>query len=114
MLTKEQIEASADWIASHQSAEGALPWWRGGKLDPWDHVHSAMGLTVAGRIDEAKHAYRYLEATQTAAGGWYAWREDGKVTNRTQETNHAAYPATGIWQLYLATSDEAFLAEMWP
>jgi hypothetical protein len=114
MLTKEQIQASADWIASHQSPDGALPWWRGGKMDPWDHVHSAMGLTVAGRIDEAKRAYRYLEATQTAAGGWYAWRDGGKVTNRTQETNHAAYPATGIWQLYLATSDEAFLSEMWP
>lgn len=114
MLTKEQIRTSAGWIASHQSPDGGLPWWRDGKMDPWDHVHSAMGLTVGGRIEEAKRAFRYLEATQTAEGGWYAWRDGGRVTDAMQESNHAAYPATGIWQLYLATSDDEFLAEMWP
>ena len=114
MLTQEQVRKSADWIVAQQSPEGELPWWRGGKMDPWDHVHSAMGLTVAGRIEEAKQAYRYLADTQTPEGGWYAWRTGGCVTNRTQETNHASYPATGLWQLFLATSDEGFLAEMWP
>ena len=114
LLTPEEIRETANWIVTHQEDDGGLPWWRDGKMDPWDHVHSAMGLTVAGRVDEARRAYRFLAATQTAEGGWYSWRERGEVTNRTQETNHAAYPATGLWQLYLATSDDDFLAEMWP
>lgn len=114
LLTPEEIRETANWIVTHQEDDGGLPWWRDGKMDPWDHVHSAMGLTVAGRVDEARRAYRFLAATQTAEGGWFSWRERGEVTNRTQETNHAAYPATGLWQLYLATSDDDFLAEMWP
>ena len=114
LLTPEEIRETANWIVTHQEDDGGLPWWRDGKMDPWDHVHSAMGLTVAGRVEEARRAYRFLAATQTAEGGWYSWRERGEVTNRTQETNHAAYPATGLWQLYLATSDDDFLAEMWP
>ena len=114
LLSAEEIAASAAWIAAGQAEDGELSWWAGGKGDPWDHVHSAMGLLVGGRIDEARHAYRWLASTQTEQGGWYAWREGGEPTNRTQETNHAAYPATGLWQYWLATGDGAFLEEMWP
>jgi len=114
MLTSRQIDATADWIAAHQAASGEIPWWRNGKMDPWDHIHAAMGLTVAGRMREAMRAYAFLARTQTELGGWYAWREAGKTTDRTQETNHAAYVATGVWQLYLAAKDPGFLADTWP
>jgi len=113
MLSTDQVRATGAWIAAHQSATGEIPWWPGGKGDPWDHVHAAMGLTVAGHIDEAAKAYSFLAKTQTSDGGWYAWRTDGKVSDRTQETNHAAYLASGLWHFYLATDDEEFLEEMW-
>ncbi len=83
-------------------------------MDPWDHVHAAMGLVVVGRVDEARRAYRYLTRTQTRRGGWHAWRENERITDRTQESNHAAYCATGLWHYYVATDDQEFLAEMWP
>jgi hypothetical protein len=114
VLTAEEIRATGAWLAAQQEESGALPWWRNGKLDPWDHVHGAMGLVVAGRIDEARKAYRYLAKTQTKRGGWYAWRERGRITDRTQESNHAAYCATGLWHYYIATDDQEFLVEMWP
>jgi hypothetical protein len=114
MLTTEQIHATGAWIAAHQRGSGEIPWWQGGKTDPWDHVHAAMGLTVAGRIKEAAAAYRFLARTQQRSGGWPASRTNGRTTDATQETNHAAYVATGLWHYYCATRRTAFLVEHWP
>ena len=43
---------AAEFIAAHQTAAGAIPWFAGGPLDPWDHVECAMALDVAGRHEE--------------------------------------------------------------
>lgn len=114
VLTAKQITRSADFIAHQQQPDGEIPWERGGKSDPWDHVHAAMGLAVAGRLPEAKRAFRYLADTQDEIGGWPAERQAGRVVNGARETNHAAYVATGLWYLQQASPDQAFLAEMWP
>ena len=45
-LNQDQIEKSAAFIASQQQPSGEIPWMAGGKMDPWDHVHSAMGLAT--------------------------------------------------------------------
>lgn len=113
-LSRAQIDATADWIASQQRSSGEIPWLRDSKGDPWDHIHSAMGLTVAGRFDEAERAYRFLARTQMQRGGWPSERVGGRVTNGAQETNHAAYFATGAWHHFSATGDRGFLTEMWP
>jgi len=42
------VEAMANFIAKLQKANGEIPWSEGGKTDPWDHIESAMGLSVAG------------------------------------------------------------------
>ncbi len=113
-LSSDQAHATALWIIKQQTDDGEIPWWRGDKADPWDHVHSAMGLTVAGFHENAAAAYRFLAATQGPEGGWPSRRCKGRVTDCTQETNHAAYIATGLWHFHLARADVGFLTEMWP
>lgn len=113
-LGRANIETTADWIAAQQRRDGEIPWLRQVKGDPWDHIHSAMGLTVAGRFEEARRAYRFSAATQTPRGAWAAGRMRGRITDSTQETNHAGYFPTGVWHYFVATDDRDFLAEMWP
>ena len=105
---------TADWIAARQRPDGEIPWSPGGKMDPWDHVHAAMGLATAGRIAQAEAAFRFLAEHQYPDGGFACERRDGRVVNSSRESNHAAYLATGLWHLYTAKPDPDFLAEMWP
>lgn len=114
MLTRNELLQTARWVLSHQRADGAIPWFRGRKMDPWDHVQSAMGLSVAGYVDEARRAFRFLACTQGADGAWPAASNCETVIDPTRETNHAAYLATGLWHSFCAAPDADFLAEMWP
>ncbi|MBU2261063.1 MAG: phenyltransferase domain-containing protein, partial [Proteobacteria bacterium] len=50
----------ADFITGMQKSNGEIPWSEGGKTDPWDHVESAMGLSVAGYLREAEKAYEWM------------------------------------------------------
>ena len=114
ILSRQELAETSEWLASRQKPSGEIPWCDGLKTDPWDHVHSAMGLAAVGRAEQARAAYRYMVETQDDNGGWAAERRGGKVTRSTQESNHAAYIATGVWHLYCHKPDLAFLAEMWP
>ena len=41
-----------------------IPWASGGKMDPWDHIHAAMGLALAGYTDrEIQKMGRWRGAT---------------------------------------------------
>ena len=108
------VEETAAWIASVQRPDGEIPWSPGGKMDPWDHVHAAMGLAVARRLEEARAAFRFLAANQYPDGGFACERRDGRVVNSSRESNHAAYLATGLWYLHSSRPDPDFLAETWP
>lgn len=113
-LARLEFEQSAAWISSQQLPSGEIPWQRGGKTDPWDMVHAAMGLAVAGRHAESTAAYRFLARTQNEDGSWPGeWRGEA-VSNATRETNHAAYVATGVWHQFTAKPDADLLAELWP
>lgn len=114
LLRAAERRKTAEWLAAHQQASGEILWSKDGKSDPWDHVHAAMGLAALDRIDAAKAAYRWLASIQEPSGGFAAERVGGHVTRVTQETNHAAYVATGLWHLYCAQPDVDFLAELWP
>jgi hypothetical protein len=119
ILSVEQVHTTAEGIAALQRPDGAIPWFHGGHLDPWDHVEAAMALDVAGLPDRALAAYRWLAASQNPDGSWYAAYADApqgvrEPTNRLRETNFSAYIAVGVWHHWLATGDEDFLAEMWP
>jgi hypothetical protein len=45
---------------SCQDSEGGIHWEPDSKLDPWDHIESAMGLDVMGFEAESKKAYDWL------------------------------------------------------
>ena len=114
VLTADDVLATVATITGAQERSGAIPWFPGGHLDPWDHVEAAMALDVAGHRDRAEAAYDWLRREQRPDGSWAQRYTAGAVTEPTAETNHAAYPAVGCWHHWLATGDDAFLARMWP
>lgn len=117
VLTAEQADATVAAIAGVQCADGAIPWFRGHHLDPWDHTEAAMALDAAGEHDRAEAAYDWLARHQNPDGSWYAAYQDGdfaRPTDRGRESNFCAYVAVGVWHHYLATGDGEFLDRMWP
>ncbi|WP_235174668.1 prenyltransferase [Tomitella biformata] len=114
VLTASQARATGLAIAAMQEPSGQIPWFPGGHTDPWDHVESAMGLTVAGLADEAEAAYLWLRATQRADGSWPMQWRGGTVENPDTDTNFCAYPAVGVWHHLLVTGRRAFAERMWP
>jgi len=104
-----------DYIARTQRSDGAIPWEAGEKLDPWDHIESAIGLTIGGRLDEARAAYNWCARMQMADGSWWPEYVGTVVKDATRkETNFTAYIATGIWHYFLCTQDRSFLEAHWP
>ncbi|MCJ7772542.1 MAG: phenyltransferase domain-containing protein [Desulfobacterales bacterium] len=104
----------ADVIAQAQYSNGEIPWCRGQKSDPWDHVEAAMGLSTAGYLAEALRAYEWLAEIQLEDGSWYAAYMEGVPEDKTRETNMTAYIAVGIFHYYLITGDLVFTRKMWP
>ena len=120
-LLDPRLEPSAAYIDRTQREDGLLPWYPDGPADPWDHVESAMGLSVAGRTDAAERAYAWLAGTQHDDGGWWAaYGDEASGPNghegeeQRKETHRAAYAAVGVWTHYRVTGDRSFLAEYWP
>ncbi len=108
------VRALVGSIAGTQLADGRIPWSPGDKTDPWDHVESAMGLTVGGAYEAARRAFEWLKAQQLSDGSWYAAYGTDSVRDRTRETNHAAYIAAGLYHYFLATDDLDFVRPLWP
>lgn len=117
VLTADQATRTVRGILAVQREDGAIPWFRGHHLDPWDHTEAAMALDAAGEHAAAASAYDWLARHQNPDGSWYAAYADGDphdVTDRGRETNFCAYLAVGIWHHYLSTGDDTFLDRMWP
>ncbi|MGB1738541.1 MAG: hypothetical protein ACPHF3_02265 [Pseudomonadales bacterium] len=109
------LDKTAYFILKTQRADGSIPWFEGGMIDPWDHIEAAMGLAVCGHIDAARRAYDWLKHHQNPNGGWYAsYYPDPSKNDLRTETNFVAYSATGIWHLYLITKDLEMLSDYWP
>jgi len=101
-------------IAAEQHADGALPWFRDGQLDPWDSVEAAMALDIGGEHARAADAYRWLARRQRPDGSWAAEYRDGAESAPAAESNHAGYLAVGSWHTWLRSGDEALVADLWP
>ena len=112
-LNPISIEKIVSFIASIQKENGEIPWSAGGKTDPWDHVESAMGLSVGGFYAESRRAYEWLANTQLADGSWWSETLDGKIINSIKESNFSSYVAVGAFHYYLITRDIQFLKKMW-
>src|SRR5690606_2633938 len=94
VLTAGQAAETVAGILAGQRPDGAIPWFRGHHLDPWDHVEAAMALDAAGAHEAAERAYLWLARHQNEDGSWYAAYADGDhrdVTDRGRETNFVAY-----------------------
>lgn len=119
VLDAPRIARTVAGIRALQRPDGALPWFHGDKLDPWDHVETAMALDAAGEHEAARQAYLWLARAQNPDGSWHANYADGdagvaEVIDTTRETNFAAYPAVGVYHHFLATGDRRFLRRLWP
>jgi hypothetical protein len=114
VLTADDIVATAHSIEAAQESSGAIPWFPGGHVDPWDHVECAMALSATGRLEAAVRAYDWLGRTQRADGSWPAKTVAGVVTDAAGETNQCAYVAVGVWHHLLITGDDRFAWRMWP
>lgn len=117
VLTAEQATETVAALLAVQREDGALPWFRGHHLDPWDHTEAAMALDAAGEHAAAERAYEWLARHQNKDGSWYAAYHDGdpdRPTDRGLESNFCAYVAVGVWHHYLATGDDGFIDRMWP
>ncbi len=108
------VAAMADFIAGLQKENGEIPWSCGGKTDPWDHVESAMGLSVAGRSREAERAYKWMSDTQFPDGSWWSATRDGVPEDKTKDSNFSSYIAVGVYHHFLITGDIGFLKRLWP
>ncbi len=114
LLSDEEIAQSAAQLASLQLSSGALPWFKGGHCDPWNHVEAAMALTVTGYVSEARAAYRWLADTQLGDGSWFNYYIADQVKDARLDTNVVAYVAAGLYHYLVATDDVDFCVEMWP
>ncbi|MES1991405.1 MAG: prenyltransferase [Pseudomonadota bacterium] len=115
-------------ILDLQRVNGAIPWYDGGVIDPWNHTEAAMGLTVIGEIERARLAFKYLQETQLGDGSW--WGQLGAAVpfddeahykggdegagKPIRDTNFVAYIATGAWHHFLITRDRKWLSTIWP
>lgn len=112
-LAPFSLDKISMFILSLQKENGEIPWSAGGKTDPWDHIESAMGLSIGGYFSEAKKAYDWLAGTQLPDGSWWSEIQDGKIINSTKESNFSSYIAVGAYHYYLITQDVKFLKTMW-
>jgi hypothetical protein len=114
VLEASDIDATVDAIVRGQEADGTIPWYRKGQMDPWNHVEAAMALCLGGRWDELNRAYDWLLRNQRPDGAWHAYYQSGRVKDPTLDSNVTTYIATGAWHHYLVTGERGFLRWLWP
>ena len=100
-------------IAGLQRENGDIPWYAGGKTDPWDLVESAMGLNIGGFHDQAMAALEWLASLQNENGSWYSSYMNSVPEDRTTESHMACYPAVGLFHQFLIKGDKADLEKFW-
>jgi hypothetical protein len=113
VVDADALDRTAAAIAAAQEPTGAIPWFPGGHVDPWDHVECAMALSVAGRYAEAERAYRWMFATQRPDGSWPMRVRAGRVEDAGADTNFTAYLAVGVWHHWLVTGSRRFVHAAW-
>jgi len=114
VITGDEVRATARHLVSLQLPSGQIPWFPGGHCDPWNHVEAAMALVVAGHVEEAQAAYRWLAARQLGDGSWFNYYLGETVKDARIDTNVCAYVAAGIWHYVAVTGDLVFAREMFP
>lgn len=114
VLGASTVRETARAIAAAQTSDGAIPWFPGDQIDPWNHIEAAMALDVSGFHKESGCAYEWLVRRQRADGSWFAFYQNGGVKDYGIDANFCAYAAVGAWHHFLATDDLRFLRRIWP
>jgi hypothetical protein len=114
--TWSDLALTAESIAGTQRRDGAIPWEAGRHVDPWDHVECTMALVVTGRHEEATAAWAWLRDAQRPDGSWAARTssQPPAPSDLDADTNHAAYPAVGLWHDWLVRGDLDHVVACWP
>jgi hypothetical protein len=111
ILSREDLLHSAKAIAEVQRSDGAIPWFHGGHIDPWNHVEAAMALTICGLYDQADAAYAWLRRNQHRDGSWFHYYSSAGVESSRIDTNVCTYIGVGLWHRYLHSGTVDHLAE---
>ncbi len=113
ILTADEVVATGLSISAQQQPDGAIGW-PDGHVDAWNHVECAMALSVCGLRDASRRGYEWLRTAQRADGSWPRQTAQGVIIDPAAESNHAAYPAVGVWHEFLVSGDTDFTERMWP
>jgi hypothetical protein len=113
VLSASDVLASAHSIAEVQRPDGMIPWFEGGHCDPWNHVESAMALSVCGLDAEAERAYEWVAERQLSDGSWFNYYLSDGVKDQRLDTNVCAYVATGLYHHLLVTGDLDLAERLW-
>ena len=79
------IDAIAQLIADTQLDSGEIPWCDGQKTDPWDHIEAAMGLSIGGYLEQARHAFEWFARMQLEDGSVYSAYRQGVAEDKTRD-----------------------------
>ena len=111
-LTAQQVLATGAAIVAMQE-DWCAAGFPGGQTDPWDHIESAMALSVTGFHAEAEAAYDWSRRHQRADGsGPSAPSRAGSRTQHRQQL--LRLHRVGVWHHYQITGDTGFWNRMWP
>lgn len=113
LLSEVERDRSIDSIESLQIESGLVLWTPNGHSDPWNHVESAMALDVGRRYHASRRAYEWMRENQRPDGSWHQYYVASGVEDEKFDANTIAYVAVGIQHHWLATSDDAWLAQQW-
>ena len=114
LLSANDVRETAAAIVCAQEPSGAIAWFPGGHVDPWDHVECAMALLVGGEVEAAERGYRWMSDAQRVDGSWPMKLGDGTVEDAGADTNMCSYLAVGAWHHWLVRNDRRFLEQLWP
>ena len=68
----DYYQDSINFILAVQADDGSICWEQNKKLDPWDHIESAMALTVAGQTS-SQESFR-MDAIKSRKPRWMVFR----------------------------------------
>ncbi len=92
LMGSAAFEASLSFLASLQLRSGMIPWFKGGRADPWNHAEAAMALALGGRLDEALAGVKWLMEMQNRDGSWCHFYLSSGVAEPRMDTNTCSYP----------------------
>lgn len=109
VLGSSKVGLSLEFLASLQTASGMIPWFKGGRADPWNHSEGAIALAMGGRLEEAIRAADWLLGAQNGDGSWCHFYLSQGVAEPRRDTNTCSYAVLLVSLLDLLVDDKMLL-----